>query len=127
MPSRRPAEFCRQLLAALDASEGRRQRRTRDTTPDAGLAIKCDLLKRAVQDNPAPESEEDWSRDMRPQSHGDVCLHQGAVGIRLDRQELKQIVEGAVWDRIRQYPKVYVPTEAHCWMLSTFPAIGIHP
>lgn len=60
MPSRRPAEFCRQLLAALDASEGRRQRRTRDTTPDAGLAIKCDLLKRAVQDNPAPESFEHW-------------------------------------------------------------------
>jgi hypothetical protein len=41
----RPAEFCRQLLATLDVSEGRRKRRKRDTTPDAiGLAIKRDLL-----------------------------------------------------------------------------------
>ena len=46
----RPAEVCRELLAALEASEGRRQRRKRDTTPDAiGLAIKLDLLQRAIE------------------------------------------------------------------------------
>jgi hypothetical protein len=57
----RPAEFCHQLLAALDASEGRRKRRKRDTTPDAiGMAIKRDLLERAVRDNPAPEQFEHW-------------------------------------------------------------------
>jgi len=35
----RPAVVCGQLLAALAASDGRRRRRKRDTTPDAiGLA-----------------------------------------------------------------------------------------
>jgi hypothetical protein len=57
----RPAEFCRGLLAALEASEGRRRRRQRDTTPDAlGLAIKRELLERAVQDDPGPEAFEAW-------------------------------------------------------------------
>jgi hypothetical protein len=51
----RPAEVCRALLAALDASEGRRRRRKRDTTPDAiGLAIKRCLLEQAVREDPAP-------------------------------------------------------------------------
>jgi hypothetical protein len=61
MPSLRPADFCRQLLAALGASEGRRKRRQRDTTPDAvGMGIKRDLLERAVQENPEPETFERW-------------------------------------------------------------------
>jgi hypothetical protein len=61
MPPLRPAEFCRQVLAALDASEGRRKRRKRDTTPDAiGMAIKRDLLERAVQENPEPDTFEGW-------------------------------------------------------------------
>ena len=61
MPTLRPAEFCRQLLAALDASEGRRRRRKRDTTPDAiGMVIKRDLLERAMQENPEPEAFEHW-------------------------------------------------------------------
>ena len=57
----RPADVCRQLLAAIEASEGRRKRRKRDTTPDAiGLGIKRDLLERAVVDDPAPETFEGW-------------------------------------------------------------------
>jgi hypothetical protein len=57
----RPAAFCRGLLAALEASEGRRRRRMRDTTADAiGLAIKRRLLERAVDDDPAPEAFEGW-------------------------------------------------------------------
>jgi hypothetical protein len=57
----RPADFCRQLLAALDASEDRRQRRKRDTTPDAiGMAVKRQLMERAVQENPKPEAFEGW-------------------------------------------------------------------
>jgi hypothetical protein len=57
----RPAAFCRQLLAATDASEGRRKRRKRDTTPDAiGLAIKRELLTRAAEDDPDPEQLEAW-------------------------------------------------------------------
>ena len=57
----RPSEVCRELLAALEASEGRRQRRKRDTTPDAiGLAIKRGLLERAVAADPEPEAFESW-------------------------------------------------------------------
>jgi hypothetical protein len=57
----RPGDVCRELLAALDASEGRRKRRKRDTTPDAiGLAVKRDLLERAVAANPEPDAFEGW-------------------------------------------------------------------
>jgi hypothetical protein len=57
----RPADVCRALLAALEASEGRRQKRKRDQTPDAfGLAVKRDLLQRAVRDDPPPEAFEEW-------------------------------------------------------------------
>lgn len=57
----RPGEVCRELLAALDASEGRRKRRKRDTTPDAiGLAVKRDLLERAVAADPEPDDFEAW-------------------------------------------------------------------
>jgi len=61
MTAPRPAEVCRELLAALDASEGRRRRRKRDTTPDAiGLAIKRQLLERAVEADPEPDDFEAW-------------------------------------------------------------------
>jgi len=57
----RPADFCRQLLAAVRASEGRQRRRKRDSTPDAiGVAIKRDLLERAVREDPPPEDFEAW-------------------------------------------------------------------
>ena len=60
-PLTRPGAVCRELLAALDASEGRRQRRKRDTTPDSiGLAIKRDLLERAVAADPEPDAFEAW-------------------------------------------------------------------
>jgi hypothetical protein len=60
-PVRQPAEFCLGLLQALEASEGRRRRRQRDTTPDQlGLAIKRDLLEQAVAEAPAPEAFEGW-------------------------------------------------------------------
>ena len=61
MSTLRPADVCRQLLATLDASEGRRQRRKRNTTPDAiGLVMKRDLLVGAVQDDPEPAAFESW-------------------------------------------------------------------
>ena len=57
----RPAEVCQALLAALDAADGRRRKRKRDQTPDAiGLSIKRALLEHAVQDDPNPESFEEW-------------------------------------------------------------------
>src|SRR5215475_13753594 len=61
VPSVRPAEVCAALLAALEAAEGRRRSRKRDQTPDViGLAVKRDLLKRAVADDPNPEEFEEW-------------------------------------------------------------------
>jgi len=60
-PLSRPRDVCRELLAALDASEGRRQRRKRDTTPDAiGLEVKRDLLERAIAADPEPDAFEAW-------------------------------------------------------------------
>lgn len=57
----RPADVCRALLLALDASEGRRRRRKRDQRPDAiGLAVKRELLRRVVEDDPQPEAFENW-------------------------------------------------------------------
>ena len=57
----RPAEVCGRLLAALDASEGRRRRRKRDTTPDSlGMAIKRRLLEETVRDDPDPGAYEGW-------------------------------------------------------------------
>ncbi|MCL6640132.1 MAG: hypothetical protein K6T92_02050 [Candidatus Rokubacteria bacterium] len=59
--SRRPADVCAELLAALEAAEGRRRRRKRDTTPDAiGLAIKRELLEAAVHEDPEPDAFEGW-------------------------------------------------------------------
>jgi len=57
----RPAAACRALLRALDASEGRRRRRARDTTPDAiGLALRRSILERAIADDPEPAAFEAW-------------------------------------------------------------------
>ncbi|HEX9704630.1 MAG TPA: hypothetical protein VGA20_05240 [Gemmatimonadales bacterium] len=57
----RPRDICRELLNALDASEGRRRRRRRNTTPDAiGLEVKRELLERAVAADPDPVEFEAW-------------------------------------------------------------------
>lgn len=57
----RPAQLCQELLAALDAADGRRRRRKRDTTPDAiGIGIKRDLLEAAMRDDPDPDAFEGW-------------------------------------------------------------------
>ena len=60
-PPIRPAQVCRELLEALAASDGRRKRRHRDTTPDAiGMEIKRGLLESAVRADPDPERFEEW-------------------------------------------------------------------
>jgi hypothetical protein len=57
----RPAHLCTYLLAALNASEGRRRRRKRNTTPDSiGMAIKRTLLEETVRDDPEPDAYEAW-------------------------------------------------------------------
>jgi hypothetical protein len=59
--SPRPAEICRYLLQAMDATEGRRKRRKRNTTPDAlGLEIMRELLEAAVAADPESDAFEEW-------------------------------------------------------------------
>ena len=60
-PPTRPSHICAQLLAALDASEGRRRRRKRNTTPDSiGMALKRTILEETVSQDPEPERYEAW-------------------------------------------------------------------
>jgi hypothetical protein len=57
----RPAEVCRELLETIEASEGRRKRRLRDTTADAiGLQIKRELLEEIVRADPEADDFEGW-------------------------------------------------------------------
>jgi hypothetical protein len=56
-----PQSVCRALLSALDAHEGRRRKRKRNTTPDSiGIGIKRELLERAVRDAPSAGELEAW-------------------------------------------------------------------
>lgn len=56
-----PVELCRGLLGALDASEGRRKRRARNTTADSiGMALQRELLEDVVREDPAPDEFEAW-------------------------------------------------------------------
>jgi hypothetical protein len=57
----RPAEICRELLETIEASEGRRKRRSRNTTADAiGLQIKRELLEEIVRADPDADDFEGW-------------------------------------------------------------------
>jgi hypothetical protein len=57
----RPAGICRELLETIEASEGRRKRRSRNTTADAiGLQIKRDLLEEIVRADPEADDFEGW-------------------------------------------------------------------
>jgi hypothetical protein len=68
----RPADVCSGLLGALDASEGRRKRRVRNTSADSiGLAIQRDILESAVRGDPSPDDFEAWLMD-RCLSEGDA-------------------------------------------------------
>jgi hypothetical protein len=60
-----PATVCAALLAAMGASEGRRKKRKRDTTPDSiGMEIKRKLLERAVHERPPGAAFEGWLLQM---------------------------------------------------------------
>ena len=57
----RPAELASHLLAALDASEGRRRKRKRNTAPDSiGMNLKRTLMEETIRQNPEPEMYEGW-------------------------------------------------------------------
>jgi hypothetical protein len=85
-PPPRPAALCQALLQALEASEGRRKRRKRDTTPDAiGLGIKRDLLQAAMADDPEPEDFEGWLLER--------CLAAGGGSVGSHRAMAIQILD----------------------------------
>jgi hypothetical protein len=90
----RPAQVCSRLLAALDASEGRRRKRRRNTTPDSiGLELKRSILEETVRQDPEPEAYEQWLTDC--------CLsREGASGpmLAMAREVL------ADWHLARQSP-----------------------
>jgi hypothetical protein len=65
-----PVEVCGGLLSALEASEGRRRRRSRNTTADSiGLAIQRELLEDAVREGPSGANFERWLQER--------CVAQG--------------------------------------------------
>lgn len=70
-------------MAALEASEGRRRRRKRDTTPDAiGLEMKRQLLESAVAADPEPDCFEDWLYERCLAAGDDGGLRAMALSIR---------------------------------------------
>jgi hypothetical protein len=86
-----PAQICRGLLGALDASEGRRKRRARNTTADSiGLALQRELLEDVVRDEPAPDEFEAWLLDRcEREGVGDGAIRAMALSI-WDQWQLAQ-------------------------------------
>ena len=81
----RPAHLCAELLATLDASEGRRKRRSRNTTADSiGLEIKRGLLEAVRLADPDPDAFEEWLLER--------CLAEGTADGPLRAMAL------TVWD-----------------------------
>ena len=88
MTPTRPAQICAELLEALQASEGRRKRRARDTTADSiGLAIKRALLEEVVRADPDPNDFEGWLLER--------CLAEGVADGPVRSMAM------AIWDEWR--------------------------
>jgi hypothetical protein len=81
----RPSEICAHLLRAMEASEGRRRKRKRDTTPDAaGLEIKRWLLAEVARCDPDPEGFEAWLLELITQGREDSAEGENdSLGARL--------------------------------------------
>ncbi|HEX2250759.1 MAG TPA: hypothetical protein VHH32_10445 [Gemmatimonadales bacterium] len=92
----RPADVCRQLLAALDAAEGRRRRRKRNTTPDAiGMTIKRTLLEDTVREDPSPDAYEGWLLDQ--------CLKSGDASGPVRAMALDVLAEWRMAQKSEQF------------------------
>lgn len=91
-----PADLCRGLLGALDASEGRRRRRARNTTADSiGLAIQRDILEAAVRDEPPPDEFEAWLLER--------CM---AAGVSDGAQRAMALIIWDQWQLAQRAPDV---------------------
>jgi hypothetical protein len=114
-----PAAVCHQLLAALEASDGRRRRRKRDTTPDAiGMELRRELLEAAVRDDPAADDFEGWlvGRCAAADASGPLRAMAAALlaewRLALDSSAFRGwLAEGAPSDdRISASPESHPPT-----------------
>jgi hypothetical protein len=109
-PALRPAQVCAQLIQATEASEGRRKRRKRNTTPDSiGVDVKRGLMEAAIAADPDPEDFEAWlfqqvllagplsgaTRAMAMQIHDEWQFALAAAGFR------SWLAEGAPSDDTR--------------------------
>jgi hypothetical protein len=104
----RPGAVCGALLAALEASEGRRRRRKRDTTPDAiGLSLKRWLLAEARQSDPDPGAFEAWLLERCLSRSQDAPT--GAL-----RAMARDIVE--------EWRLAMVSTDFHAWLTTGAPS-----
>ena len=82
--SLQPKTFCAALLAALEASEGRKRKRKRDQTPDSiGLRAKRELLERAVSEQPDAEEFEAWLHEY-------AACHEGGTALSMARAVLEE-------------------------------------
>jgi hypothetical protein len=88
------------LLAALEASEGRKRRRKRDQTPDAiGLAAKRELLEQAIREDPEPEFFEEWllRRMAEPPGRGAGAMGPMARSILEEWHLAREMPEFSRW------------------------------
>jgi hypothetical protein len=94
-----PVELCSGLLHALDASEGRRKRRSRNTTADSiGLAIQRGLLEDAVREGPTAESFERWLQERCvAQGESDGAHRAMALLIWHEWQLASQVADVSAW------------------------------
>ncbi|MGH7426914.1 MAG: hypothetical protein ACREMW_15850 [Gemmatimonadales bacterium] len=117
-PALRPADLCRRLLVALDASEGRRRSRKRNTSPDAiGMAIKRRLLEQTVRDDPAPDAFEGWLLER--------CLAVGESARRGDPEELFAAsgpVRAMAVEILAEWRLGEVPGAFHDWLREGAPS-----
>ena len=108
-----PTEFCRGLLSALDASDGRRARRKRDTRADSiGLDIKRRILQAAVDQEPGADDFEAWLVEQcRPAGVADGGVRAMALSIWDEWQlyavsdEFRSWIDSGAYSEDRLKPK----------------------
>lgn len=94
----RPAMICAQLLQAMGASEGRRKRRKRDTTPDTlGMEVKRGLLEAAIIDDPEPDDFEAWLF-ARVQGTGELAGATRAMALQVREEWEFAVASGSFRD-----------------------------
>jgi hypothetical protein len=93
-----PAEFSHHSLQAIEAAEGRRKKRKRDTGPDlTGMGIKRELLERAIAEEPAPDEFEAWLLQQVIASPASGPVRAMAIEILADYQNACSVQSFGSW------------------------------